>query len=338
MIQLPREYWTWADEANAHQALTDPDTWEKAQAAGREHGNSMDPGTRHLGRTSGRLYPYRSKVFCNQCHRRMHGTQSATRRAGYKLVYYVCPTLLHKPEDKAKWPGHIRASIREDVLTTALSAFLDQYAFGYDRAAQLAGLIPVTQAQQDDNDQARIKALNRQLKKTRTALEGTSQEIGLLLGRDDPAGKAIRERLYQQFSNHYEQQARLEAELQAITDAPALTGTDLALIDELPHAIGLLDRAPDDLREQLAAAFTLHAVYRPDTRQATVALTITDTTPATINAIAADPRINHNPATPSPATSQNTSADVSRSPMRYKTLRDHGIAVSGLEGSTQTPQ
>jgi hypothetical protein len=30
------------------------------------------------------------------------------------------------------------------------------------------------------------------------------------------------------------------------------------------------DRAPDDLRERLAAAFGMHAVYRQDTRQATV--------------------------------------------------------------------
>jgi hypothetical protein len=43
IIQLPREYWTWAGAENAHEALTDMDTWEKAQTVGRERGNSMDP-------------------------------------------------------------------------------------------------------------------------------------------------------------------------------------------------------------------------------------------------------------------------------------------------------
>jgi site-specific DNA recombinase len=320
-VQLPREYWTWASEENAHEALVDVETWERAQAAGRERGNSMDPGTRHLGRTSGRLYPYRSKLFCNQCHRRMHGTQSATRRAGYKLVYYVCPTLMHKPEDKAKWPDHVRASVREDALTIALSEFLDQYAFGYDRAAQLADLIPVTQDQQDTRDHAKTKTLERQLKKAEAALDGTAKEIGILSGRTDPASKAIRERLHQQFSDHYDQAARLRDELQAIADAPDLPGTDISLIEELPHALWLLAQAPDDLREQLAAAFGLHAVYRQDTRQATVVLTVTDTTPAIINAILADPRISHDPAPSGPATRQNVSADVSQTAIGYRARR-----------------
>jgi hypothetical protein len=52
--------------------------------------------------------------------------------------------------------------------------------------------------------------------------------------------------------------------------AAPLPGNDLSLIDELPHAPGLLAHAPDDLREQLAAAFGLQAIYRHDTRQATL--------------------------------------------------------------------
>jgi hypothetical protein len=128
IIELPRQYWTWAAPENAHEALTDLDTWEKAQTVGRERGNSMDTGTRHLGRDNGRLYPYRSRWHCNQCHRRMHGTQSATTPPGTMLTYYVCPTAMYKPQDKAKWPGHVRAAIREDVITAKLGEFLDTYA------------------------------------------------------------------------------------------------------------------------------------------------------------------------------------------------------------------
>jgi hypothetical protein len=115
--------------------------------------------------------------------------------------------------------------------------------------------------------------------------------------------------------------------LHEIEAAAPLPDSDLTLIDELPYAPGLLDRAPDDLREQLAAAFGMQAVYRRDTRQATLVLTITDTTPAIINAILADPRIDHDTAaahvtgTPNPATSPDTSADVTRTTIGAKSLR-----------------
>jgi site-specific DNA recombinase len=320
IIKLPREYWTWADPGNAHEALTDMETWEKAQTIGRERGNSMDPGTRHLGRNSGRLYPYRSKLHCNQCHRRMHGTQSATRRSGQKLVCYVCPTQLHKPEDKAEWPGHVRALVREDVFTAKLGEFLDDYALGYDRAARLAELIPASQAQQDDMDHDRAEALNRKLKKAETAMNGIAAEIGALAGKTDPVSAAIRDRLTEQFSHRYDERAAIKADLQAIEDAVPLPDTDLSLIDELPYAPGLLAEAPDDLRERLAAAFAMQAIYRQDTPQATIVLTVTDTTPGIIDALLTDPRIDHDTAATrpsqaepaSPATSENTSVDVSQ--------------------------
>jgi hypothetical protein len=70
----------------------------------------------------------------------MHGAQASTRHPGETLVYYVCPTLMNKPQDKAAWPGHVRASLREDALTAELSEFLDDYALGYDRAARLPEL------------------------------------------------------------------------------------------------------------------------------------------------------------------------------------------------------
>jgi hypothetical protein len=327
IIQLPREYWTWAAEENAHPPLTDMDTWEKAQTVGRERDNSMDPGTRHPGRGNGRPYPYRSKIHCNQCHRRMHGSPSPTRRPGEVTIYYVCPTQLHKPEDKAKWPAHVRASIREDVLTAKLSEFLDDYALGHDRAARLAQLIPASQAQQDDLDHARATALTRKLTQADTALDGIAAELGQLAGKTDKVSNAIRERLTAQFTQRDDDKTAIEAELQAIEQAAPLPDSDLTLINELPHAPGLLACAPDDLRERLAAAFGMQAVYRQDTRQATIVLTITDTTPGIISAILADPRIDHD--TDSPAASHDTSVDVTRSPIATRAA-DKAPVPAGL--------
>ena len=62
----------------------------------------------------------------------------------------------------------------------------------------------------------------------------------------------------------------------------------------------------------------MQAIYRQDSRQATIVLTITDTTPGIIDAILTDPRIDDTAGPgpslvdPSrPATSGNTSVDVS---------------------------
>ena len=261
----------------------------------------MDPGTYHVGRGNGRLYPYRSKIHCNQCHRRMHGSQSTTRRPGEMLTYYICPTQMHKPQDKAAWPDHIRASIREDALTAKLSEFLDDYALGYDRAARLAELIPASQAQQDDLDHARAQALRRKLAQTETALDGIAAELGQLAGKTDKVSQAIRERLTAQFTQRDDDKTAIEAELAAIATAAPLPASDFTLIDELPYAPGLLAQAPDELRERLAAAFGLQAVYRQDTRQVTIILTITDTTPGIINAIATDPVLTTTPPGRPPA-------------------------------------
>lgn len=54
---VPRAYWTWADEANRHPELVSMDLWEKAQAIGAERGNVRD--TEHQTPASAKrtLYP-----------------------------------------------------------------------------------------------------------------------------------------------------------------------------------------------------------------------------------------------------------------------------------------
>jgi len=205
-------------------------------------------------------------------------------------VYYVCPTNAANPRHAQDSPDHVRAAIREEALTSALSGFLDDYAFGYDRAAMLSDLIPATAAQQASHDQERAGELSRQLKQADAALNGIAAEIGQLAGKTDPVSQAIRERLTAQFSDRDDQKTTIEAELAAIEAAPPITDNDLTLIDELPHALGLLAQAPAPIRETIAAAFDIQCVYRPDQKQATVIATITDATPGIITALLTDPR------------------------------------------------
>jgi hypothetical protein len=83
------------------------------------------------------------------------------------------------------------------------------------------------------------------------------------LGEDtSPAANAYRDRLREQFTERFNEHAAVQAELDA----------------------------PIALREKLYAAFDIHCLFRQEANQATVWATITDTTPAIINALLTDPR------------------------------------------------
>ena len=197
-------------------------------------------------------------------------------------------------------PGHIRASVPEPAFTAALSDCLDKYALGYDRAAMLAELIPATAAQQHEADRARAETLRRQLAQAQTAIKGLIAQVEKLGASTKAADIAYCDRLREQFSHRHDEQTAIEAELQAIEDAQPAPASDLSLIEELPYAPGLLARAPACQREAIAAAFDMQATYRPDRRQATVILTITDATPGIINALTADPRTDSDTAATTP--------------------------------------
>jgi Recombinase len=159
IVQLPREYWTWASDTNAHEAIIDLATWEAAQAVGRERGNVRDPGTPLAGRQT-RRYACRSRMTCRQCGKRMHGLPSGLAN-GPDRIYSVFPTKASRPVDALRHPDQVPASVREEVLTAALSDFLDTYALAPGRAGHLAELLPATQAGQDELDQARADAVRK---------------------------------------------------------------------------------------------------------------------------------------------------------------------------------
>jgi hypothetical protein len=152
----------------------------------------------------------------------------------------------------------------------------------------LAELIPATAAQQHDHDRARAEGLRRQLAQALTAIKALIAQVEKLGASTKPADIAYCDRLREQFSHRHDEQTAIEAELHAIEDAQPVTD-DITLIDELPYAPGLLAHAPDCQREAIAAAFDMQATYRPDRKQATVILTITDTTPGIITALLSDP-------------------------------------------------
>ena len=95
----------------------DRDTWQAAQQVGAEHRSSRD-GAIH-NPASWRSYPFRSRVRCKICHRRMCGLTKvhAQNKTPTEYAYYVCQFNPRTPSHVAAAPDHPRTvQVREDVL------------------------------------------------------------------------------------------------------------------------------------------------------------------------------------------------------------------------------
>ena len=315
---VPVENWIWSPEPT-HPALTTRETWKEAQRIGKEHNGVRDAEV--PTRQPGRRYALRSRIHCAQCGRRMAGMTRQGRKPGQSYRYYTCPWSPTNPRDVARHPDHVRAALREDTITTAISGFLDTYALGHDRDAFLADRLPKNAADEAANRDAKAAELGRQLARNEAASKGLITELAQLGDNTSSASIAYRTRIRQRFEELYEEDEALKAQLAELS-AQAATVGDAALIEQLPHAPGLLAQAPDDIREALFAAFQVHCTYRADQKQVTIRATITDTTPGIVAALLADPRTRgdspNGPAGPFEAASltnpQATNDSAKRSP------------------------
>jgi len=282
---VPQSEWTWSAEP-VHPALVTRDTWELAQQVGKEHNGIRDAEV--PTRQRGRRYALRSRIHCAQCGRRMTGITRAGYHAPgeYTYTYYLCPWSPKNPRDTRRCPGHVRASVREDRITTAISGFLDKYFLGHDRAAMLADHLPKTAAEEAANREARAAELTRRIARNESAQKGLMTELAELGDANSPASTAYRQRIREHFNQLYDDTATLQAELGALA-AQASTVTDADLIAQLPYAPALLIESPDEIREALCAAMEIHCTYRADQGQMTIRATITDSTPDIVAALVA---------------------------------------------------
>ena len=297
---VPRAYWTWAAEENRHPELVSMDLWEKAQAISAERGNVRDTEYQTPASTSRTLYPLRARIRCYPCQRRMHGITRPDRAAAKTYVYYLCPHNPKNPRHAQAHPQHPRTSVNEDIITTALAGFMDDYLLGHDRAAMLQVQLPAGAADQAGRRDRQAAALRRKLAKIETAQKGLMTQTEQLGDDKTPAACALRDRIREQFTERYNEHTAVKAELDALTASiPAVN--DPTLLDELPYVPGLLAEAPATIREALYAAFDIQCLYRQDAGQVTIWATITDTTPGIIAALTADPRTDSDTDTSAPA-------------------------------------
>jgi hypothetical protein len=119
----------------------------------------------------------------------------------------------------------------------------------------------------------------------------------------------------------YAQRTATETKLAGL-EAAAPEDNDPALLDTLPVAAGILDRAPARIKEALLAAFQVQALYNNDDDQVTIRAALTADTPRTVAALLTDPRTDDDsPA--DPATSNNAMSHLGSAPKRGVTVHNN---------------
>ena len=104
-VTVPQSEWLWSP-GPVHPAIVHRDTWDAAQDISAEHSTSRDGDqlSRHPAAT--RTYPYRGRIRCRDCRRRM--AASAYPSTAGVTIYYQCPHNPKNPRHAAAAPGHPR--------------------------------------------------------------------------------------------------------------------------------------------------------------------------------------------------------------------------------------
>jgi hypothetical protein len=208
---------------------------------------------------------------------------------------------------------HVRTAVREDTITAAIAAFLDQFVLGHDRAAMLQAHLPASAAEAAARRDAQAAQLRKRIARNEASQRGLIGELAQRR-RHQPRRSRIPQAHPRASHRAVQRAAALHAQLEAIT-AQAASENDPALIGELPYAPGFLLQAPDHVREALYAALNPHCTFRGDKQQVTIRATLTDTTSGIIAALIADPRTD----TGSPKRSPGPLADPNNSAMATET-------------------
>ena len=148
---------------------------------------------------------------------------------------------------------------------------------------------PTATADQARRD-AQTAALNQRLRQIDAAENAHAHEIEVLTHDDQAAPAqaitALRSRILARFTELEDERATISAQLAELAKT-APQASDPALLDNLPLLGDLLRDAPPRLEQQLYAAFDVQALYNKNLHQVTINVTITESTPRAVAAIAA---------------------------------------------------
>jgi DNA invertase Pin-like site-specific DNA recombinase len=247
-VRVPASEWLWSP-GPVHPAIIDRATWDAAQRIGAEHGTSRDGGTLSRHPAAARTYPYRGRVRCRDCRRRMAGR---TYPNTAQTVYYKCPHDPANPRHATASPGHPRTvQAPETRLDQIVGLFFAGHVFGPGRAALLAAQLPATDAAAQADRDARAAALRTRLRQIDTAQGSCILELEQLpAGPAGTAAAAMRTRIRARFADLHAEREQLQAQLDALAAATP-RAADPGLLEELPLAGDILPGLPADLKARL---------------------------------------------------------------------------------------
>ena len=272
----PPDQWLWSP-APVHPAIVDRAIWEAAQDAAAGHSTSRDGEDLNTHPATLRFYPYRSRVRCRDCRRRMAG--STYGNPGAQSTYYRCPHNAATPKHAADCPDHPRTVQAPELkLDQVIGHFFATRIFGPGRAALLADQLPATDADAAAHRDAQAAALKTRIKRIETAQNSQILELeDLAADPADTAAAAMRARIRARFADLHHEREHLETQLAALAKTTP-HAADPALLDELPVLGDILPTLPPALKARLFAAFDLEILWNKPGGQATVFIEITQNT------------------------------------------------------------
>jgi hypothetical protein len=207
-----------------------------------------------------RIYPYRGRVFCRDCKRRLAANPFP------RTTYWRCHHDPANPRHQAAHPDHPRTvQVAETQLDEITRRFLAARVFGPGRAELLAAQLPATDAEAQARRDAQAAALAVRIRKLDTAQN--AQITALEEIPDVTAAAAMRARIRTRFAELHQQRTQAETELAQLT-AVTPRASDPALLDELPYLGDILPDLPPALRARLFAAVDLTILWNKTGGQA----------------------------------------------------------------------
>ena len=275
-VPAPPDQWLWSP-APVHPPIVDRATWDAAQDIAAGHSTSRDGEDLNSHPATARFYPYRSRIRCRDCRRRMTGTTYG--KPGALSTYYRCPHNPATPKHAATCPDHPRTvQAPETLLDQIIGAFFATRIFGPGRAELLAAQLPASDADAIADRDAQAAALQARIKRIETAQNSQILELEQLPADPaDTASAAMRARIRARFADLHHEREQLETQLAGLAKTtPA--AADPALLDQLPVLGDVLPGLPPALKARLFAAFGLEILWNKPGRQVTVFAEITKNT------------------------------------------------------------
>ena len=253
----PIDQWLWSP-APVHPAIVDRATWDAAQDIAAGHGTSRDGDEPNSHPATLRFYPYRSRVRCRDCRRRMAGSTYGNPES----TYYRCPHNPATPRHAATCPDHPRTvQAPELLLDQIVGRFFATRVFGPGRAELLAAQLPATDADAIADRDAQAARLQARIKRIETAQNSQILELEQLPADPaDTAAAAMRARIRARFADLHHEREHLETQLAALAKTTP-QAADPALLDQLPALGDILPGLPPALKARLFAAFGLEILW-----------------------------------------------------------------------------